>query len=749
MSVLARRRATAYARAEMRPLSRAARRPLVALAMGLVAGGVGAALQIGESASVYAGMGLGGPLYAVDAAVHDLALRARRPESYLQVTREADQVRVELDPRALITIVALDEHTIGELGAYNGGYPRSLHAQVVDRLLTAPPRVIAFDLGFFEPTPDDAALLAAFDRARSLPVPTRIVLAAAGLVPREDPLDRLPDGSLWFKRGLEPVPHLAERAEIGLSNVLPDDRGTIRGMPLAARLGANDRPTLGLAVVAGYLRRPTAVDARPGTSTVELAGRVIPVDQTLSVRINYFGPPSATNAPNATFRVVSFVDVLRGRVDPATWRGGIVLVGATGAVGLADDYWTPVSSQGRKMAGVEIHANVAATLFSTQFLRDAPVPAQVGLVIGLALTMALLGAHLPILLATAVAVCLLAAEIAASTVALYTFGVQVPVANPLLASAVAFVAVISYRVLIEQRRARSLVAALASVIPPSVASEIAREPERVRLGGERRTISVLFTDLKGFTSFSETVEPEVLGRVVTEYLDAMTAVVFQHGGTVDKFVGDAVMAFWNAPLDDPEHARHACEAALEMQSALERLGDGWESAGLIRHRMRIGINTGPASVGNMGSARRFAYTALGDTVNLGARLEPLNNEYGTWICVSQATLDAAGGSDRFLARFLDLVTVKGKTAPVAVYELIGRCGDTALEAEHAEVLSLYHQAMRLYRARSFEAAGHLFRQAATVRPDGPSSVYATRCDVLAVAPPEGNWDGVYVMKTKG
>src|SRR5207237_5278636 len=182
-------------------------------------------------------------------------------------------------------------------------------------------------------------------------------------------------------------------------------------------------------------------------------------------------------------------------------------------------------------------------------------------------------------------------------------GCQMALANPIFAGVLSFVGVTAYRVGVEQRQARALQVALASVIPPSVAHEIGRNPQRVRMGGEKRTISVLFTDLKGFTTFSESVEPEVLSRVITEYLDAMTAVVFELGGTVDKFVGDAVMAFWNAPLDDPDHARHACQAALEMQAELARLSDAWQARGLARQQMRIGINTGAASVGNMGSSR--------------------------------------------------------------------------------------------------------------------------------------------------
>jgi adenylate cyclase len=306
-------------------------------------------------------------------------------------------------------------------------------------------------------------------------------------------------------------------------------------------------------------------------------------------------------------------------------------------------------------------------------------------------------------------------------------------------------------VAIEQRQSRLMLAALASAIPPSVAHEIARNPDKDYLGAERRMITVLFTDLRGFTSFSESVEPDVLSRIITEYLDAMTRVVFARGGTVDKFIGDAVMAIWNAPTDDPAHAFRACEAALEMQAALSILSDRWEAEGLPRQTMRIGINTGPASVGNMGSSQRFAYTALGDAVNLAARLEPLNNEYGTGICISQGTLDALGDSDEFLVRHLDLVAVKGKRQAVPVFELIGRADDSTLVARFGPVLDLYNRAMVLYHGQHFIAAAGLFAEAARARgdgPDAPSQLYVDRCRDYAVDPPGVGWDRVYVMKHK-
>jgi adenylate cyclase len=501
-----------------------------------------------------------------------------------------------------------------------------------------------------------------------------VVLAAAG----GGDATRGSDGAVTFTDGLAPVPSLVQAADIAITNVLPDDRGVVRRMPLLADVGAVQRPSLGLLAAAKYLRRHGFVDDRPDPETFVLAGRRIPVDASGAVRINYFGPPSDPGSPASTFRTVSFVDVLRGQADPSMWRDGITFIGLLGATGFADDYWTPVSDQGHKMSGVEVHANVAATVVSTQFLREAALPIQLGLIGTIALVLGALAANLGVLSACLASLGVLAVYILVNLVTLDQLGVQLALATPVLGGTLTFVGSTAYRVAIEQRQARALQAALASVIPPGVAQEIARNPDRVRMGGERRVISVLFTDLKGFTTFSESVEPEVLSRVITEYLDAMTRVVFDLGGTVDKFVGDAVMAFWNAPLDDPDHARHACEAAIQMQEALRQLSDGWAAEGLARQSMRIGINTGPVSVGNMGSSRRFAYTALGDAVNLAARLEPLNNEYGTSICISQSTLDAVAHSDAFLVRHLDLVAVKGKRQAVSVFELIGRKDDVAL-----------------------------------------------------------------------
>jgi adenylate cyclase len=722
---------------------RQVRRNAAALALALVVSVLAALVQASQADQLYEGGGIASPLYAFESDLQDWVLRTRSPSSY--------GTSVGKDPRDLITIVAMDEKSIEELGLYRT-WPRSYYARVVNALWTAPPRVIAFDIGFFEPSADDPELAGAFEAARSLRPTTALVLGGVG----GGRASRTAGGMPGFNEGLRPLPTLAAYARTGFANVLPDARGVVRSMPLVARVGETVQPSLGLAAVAGYLRLPEVVIQRPDPltltfGTADLVARRIPVDETSRVRINYFGPPTLPDNAVHTFRVVSFVDVMRGRVSSAPWRDGIVFVGLLGATGFADDWWTPVSEQGLKMAGVEVHANVAATLLSSQYLRAAPLVAQLGLGIALAVAVALLAVNLGVMTASGAVVGLLAAFVFANLLTFDQVGLQLPLAAPLAAGALTYAVITAYRVGIEQRHGRSLVRALASVTPPSVADEIARDPDRVRMGGERRVLTVLFTDLKGFTSFSESVAPELLSRIITEYLQAMTTAVFRHQGTVDKFIGDAVMAFWNAPLDDPDHARHACEAALDMQASLAELSDRWEAEGLPRQRMRIGIHTGPASVGNMGTSRRFAYTALGDTVNLAARLEPLNNEYGTWICISQETLDAAGGTQRFLVRFLDLVSVKGKQKPAAVFELLGHTSDAPLAEHYAAVLDAYHRAMILYQAGSFVEAGELFRlgmQSNGAAGDAPSAVFVERCVELAAAEPVVNWDGVFVMHHK-
>jgi diguanylate cyclase (GGDEF)-like protein len=517
-----------------------------ALALGLLIGLAGAAINLAVH-----------PLATLDGSVQDVVLAHRTPESYLGAAADTSR-----DPRSFITIVAIDERTLAELGAYNGGYPRAYHAQVIENLLAAPPRVIALDLGFFEPTPDDGVLAAALDHARSLPVPTAVILSAAGL----PQASASADSELVFERGLEPVPQLAQRASTAFANVVPDERGTIRGMPLVAYLDGTERPSLGLASVAAYLRRPTFVDGRASDS-LRLAGRTIPVDAGRFMRINFFGPPSSAYSEAGTFRVISFVDVLRGRVDPSAWRGGLVFVGALGATGLADDYWTPTSDQGRKMAGVEIHANAAATLFSTDFLRVAPPLTQAAVFVGVALVMALLAASVSIVAAFGVGPLVLLALAAANVWALYALGLIVPLAAPLLFGLLAFVGVLLPRVAGEQRQGRAAREALAAEQLQDRLTGLGNRAQLVlamqRSIGDMRPSSagfaLLFVDMDRFKDVND-----ALGHAVGDHLLQEVATRLRQSlseaSCVARLGGDEFAAL--LPEADSQHAAAACIGVL-------------------------------------------------------------------------------------------------------------------------------------------------------------------------------------------
>jgi adenylate cyclase len=268
-----------------------------------------------------------------------------------------------------------------------------------------------------------------------------------------------------------------------------------------------------------------------------------------------------------------------------------------------------------------------------------------------------------------------------------------------------------------------------------VVERILQDPARARLGGERKVLSVLFSDIRGFSQFSEEMAPEELAAFLGEYLTPMTELVLASGGTLDKYIGDAVMAIWGAPIDDDAHAAKACEVALKMQEELVALNATWKAANKPRIAIGIGLNTGPMAVGNMGSAARFDYTVLGDQVNLASRLEALTKEYGLGILAGEATVAAAG--DGFVFREIDLVRVKGRAGAAPVFELVGRKG-TRIDPG-------WPAALAMYRTRDFAAARDAF---ASLDDDPVARVMAKRCKVLAAQPPPTDWDGVYEQRSK-
>jgi len=325
-------------------------------------------------------------------------------------------------------------------------------------------------------------------------------------------------------------------------------------------------------------------------------------------------------------------------------------------------------------------------------------------------------------------------------------GIVAPVIALAAAAAITFTAVYAYRFLVEDRAKRWILHAFNHFLAPELVKRLAADPSVLQLGGTTRQVTVFFSDIAGFTTLSEQMSatPEKLVEILNKYLTVATAKVEANGGYVDKFIGDAVMAVWGAPLEDPQAEAHAVAAALDCQAALEVFNREVIQAvyGMPPIGTRIGINSGKALVGNMGSATRLNYTVAGDIVNLAARLEGANKAYGSRIMIGEATAAALG--DAYVLRLLDLLVVKGKMKPVKVFEVVGRAGEVSNEVMNR--LGSYAAALDLYFARRFEEAEAAF--AALAETDPPSAIYRGRCAEFRKTPPADDWDGRYEMKTK-
>lgn len=481
---------------------------------------------------------------------------------------------------------------------------------------------------------------------------------------------------------------------------------------------------------------PDAGD-RPGNLDLEavtVGSLVIPVDSRITAAVPYRGGPF-------TFDYVSAADVIAGRAPIEKLFGRIALVGTT-APGLLDLRATPVHNT---FAGVEIHANMIAGILDGN-IRHTPAwmagyTALLLLVLSIGMSVALV--QLSPLPATLTSIGSMLAVVAADQ-ALWRAGFVAPLALPLLLGAALFIVHMTWGFFIESRMKRQLSRRFGQYVPPELVAEMERNPGAFTMVGENREMSVLFTDIRGFTTLSETLEPRELSALMNEYLTEMTRIIHEHRGTIDKYMGDAVMAFWGAPLQDPEHARRAVDAGLAMLEACNRLSWQFVSRGWPQIKIGVGISTGQMSVGNMGSKFRTAYTVLGDTVNLGSRLEGLTKNYGVLMIVSEATKDAIAGQ---AWRELDIVRVKGKNEPVSIFEPLGPAAELA--PGKLDELELLGTALATYRAAQWDAAENRFRELDRLAPDDELySLYLKRIDFFRRNPPGADWDGVFSHTTK-
>jgi adenylate cyclase len=702
------------------------------------------------------------------------------------------QSRGPIPPYPGISIAVIDEASLDAEGRWP--WRRSRIAALVDRLSEAGARVIAFDIGFIEPdaAPERAVLDEIIEQVDHLGIddpalgallaerraqadtdgalaraiarsPARVVLGyffhesgAAGLDISTDELDRqlgLIETSAYaiqladaperspFPRALAPEGNLPVLTEVAASSgtftLRQDPDGIVRRMPLAIQCGPLEEVFPPIAVLAAwhYLGEPpmsVEVD-RFGVVGVRIGEQLVPTDEGGRLLLNFVGPPHS-------FPFVSAARILAGEADPALLRDRVVLVGAT-ATGTYDMRSTPFSTV---FPGVEIHATAIDNILSGRFLEH-PGWADVYDVAAIFVVCALSGLLLPRVGAIAgglLTIALLATHLAVARELLVRTGVPVAVVHPAIGLLLCNVGLTAYAYLAEQRERRKVTSAFGQYVSPDVIDRILADPSSLELGGQEKELSVLFSDLQGFTSSSERYSPSEMTRFLGEYYGRMTEEIFEQGGMLKEYVGDELMAIFGAPVDQPDHARRACATALAMRRTRQALSREWVTHGRPALFARTGVNSGVMLVGNIGSEYRMSYGAVGDQVNLGSRLEGMNKQYGSEILIGENTAALVG--DAFPLREIDQVRVVGKDAPTRIFELLD-----PEEPFPEAALAAYRAGLEAYRARVWSDAERLFRSCREQQPDdGPAAVMAERCRQYAAAPPDEDWDGVYEARLK-
>jgi len=583
-----------------------------------------------------------------------------------------------------IVIVAIDEKSIHEIGGWPWG--REVLARLIHTISQGNPKVIGVDIILSEKKTDDKQLVKALQAAGNVVLATPFVIAEGRQKTRH--LGAVPD-YLWdaafmevravkgidWKRWaikpegvLPPLEYFAKVSSLGHVSTDTDMDGVIRWEPLSLYYGDDCYPHFALQMARTALGLEAKDMVLYGGSGVKLGKRFIPTDIHGRVLINYLGKANSFNYTSAS-------DVIGGRTKAGLFAGKIVLVG-TSAIGTFDQKVTPLSGN---MPGVEKNANVVRNILLGNFLRPSPSVIELAAII---LTGILFGLFLPRLKAIPIA------SLAAGFVGFYVIlgcallfyrdfviGLLYPISN----MASIFVVHTVIRFFFEERKAREIRQMFSSYVSPKIVKELMENPEKARLGGERRSVTVLFSDVIGFTSLSEKKQPEEVVSLLNEYFKEMAEVIFRWDGTLDKIIGDEIMVFWGAPVDQPDHAELAVRCALDMSERLNKLQELWRRNGVDGLDCGIGINTGEVIIGNIGAqGKKMDYTAIGDHINLGARVEKLTRQYGTRILITENTYKSIEPVLHIMTlghcdiEEVDTVKVKGKENEIKIFGVCGR-----------------------------------------------------------------------------
>jgi adenylate cyclase len=556
-----------------------------------------------------------------------------------------------------------------------------------------------------------------------------------GLSPAAWGLSKLAAQSYPGYSGL--LPELKARAiSAGHLNPLRDGDGVTRRVPLLVEHQGLYYPALSLAVLQATIEEPVlgVASARYGASgqrveRLEAGPLQIPVDPALNALVPFRGS-------KGSFTYLSAVDVLQGKVDPQLLKGRIALIG-TSAAGLSDLVATPVDVS---LPGVEIHANLITGMLDERLLRAPAWVSSADLLAVLVLggLMMWAGIRLRALQTMLVFVVATSALVGINIWLLAREGLVVPLASPLACLTLVFILDLGWGFFVESRSKRQMSALFGYYVPPEIVEKMALDPAAFSMVPTERQMTVLFADIRNFTTLSEGLSPSELGEVINTYLTAMSEVIrTDHHGTLDKYIGDAVMAFWGAPVAAPAHALDAVLAARDMQRAMEKLEPTMRARGWPELRIGVGVNTGTMRVGDMGSRIRRAYTVMGDAVNLASRLEGLTKVYGTGILIGEGTRQSLAG---WVCREVDRVKVKGKLQPVVIYEPIGP--EVEVTPLQRDELAQWQAVLDAYHARQWAVAAERVRHLARERPEFRLyAVYRDRLQAFEQQPPPADWDG--------
>ncbi len=531
-------------------------------------------------------------------------------------------------------------------------------------------------------------------------------------------------------------------AAVGFFNADADNDSVIRRVPVVMRHRGLVFPALSVAAVQSYFQKPFRLEfsgefdwrLRMEPTQEAPKGLVVPIDDRGESLVNYYGT-------TGTVKTIELADVIAGKHDGGELAGKILFLGVS-AVGLKDLRASPFT---KDFPGVEVHAQFASSILQQSFLQKGADYYGFGflMIFAICVGVAIVAFRFhPGWAILSVVVALAVMDRVAGM--FFSNGLYVSSLVPSFAALTMMFAGVTFRYISAESEKKFVREAFSRYVSGAVVDEILKDQSKLRLGGEKRELTVLFSDMVGFTKLSEGLDAGQLTQLLNEYFSRMTKIILDNQGTLDKYIGDAIMCFWGAPMTDAEHARHACRAALLMRTEVEAINHDWKERHGIRIGIRFGINTGEMAVGNMGSNQVFSYTVLGDNVNLGSRLEGVNNIYGTAIIVGSRTRELAG--DSFVFRKLDVVSVKGRETPETIYELVA---ESSQRSKLEPWLHAFDRGLAAYAGMDWNGAEAAFRDSKKFRPDDKAAdVFLERISQFREKSPGEGWQGVWKLTEK-